>query len=153
MSGPGSFTGLRVGLAAIKALGEILVKPIAPVSLLEVVAAAGLIKTKSLAVLDAGRSEVYLGEYDGRGLGRQQLLTMTEFLTTAQGIPVVTADANIATAARQAGSSVVEIARPRADAVARLGWQKMQARELASPEELEANYIRRSDAEIFSAPK
>src|SRR5436189_934174 len=39
-SGPGSFTGLRVGLAAIKALAEILQKPIAAVSLLEAVARA-----------------------------------------------------------------------------------------------------------------
>src|SRR5205807_773356 len=37
-SGPGSFTGLRVGLAAIKALAEILDKPIAAVSLLEAIA-------------------------------------------------------------------------------------------------------------------
>src|SRR3954468_21809245 len=38
VSGPGSFTGLRVGLAVIKALGEILAKPIVPVSFLDVVA-------------------------------------------------------------------------------------------------------------------
>src|SRR6266576_6734973 len=40
-SGPGSFTGLRVGLAAIKGLAEILEKPIATVSMLEAVAIAG----------------------------------------------------------------------------------------------------------------
>ena len=58
VSGPGSFTGLRVGLAAIKALAEILHKPIVPVSLLEVVAVASRVSGKLLAVLDAGRGEV-----------------------------------------------------------------------------------------------
>ena len=38
-AGPGSFTGLRVGLSAIKGLAEALRKPIATVSILEAVAA------------------------------------------------------------------------------------------------------------------
>ncbi len=37
-SGPGSFTGLRVGLATVKALSEALQKPIVAVSVLEAVA-------------------------------------------------------------------------------------------------------------------
>src|SRR5258707_1134932 len=41
VSGPGSFTGLRVGLAAIKAMAEILGRLIAAVSLLEAVARSG----------------------------------------------------------------------------------------------------------------
>src|SRR3989442_2641781 len=63
-SGPGSFTGLRVGLAAIKGLAEILGKPIATVSMLEVVAIAGGMQGRVLAVLDAGRGEGYAGEYE-----------------------------------------------------------------------------------------
>lgn len=56
-SGPGSFTGLRVGLAAIKALGETLQKPIAAVSLLEAVAGEPPILAKSYQrwTLDAAK--------------------------------------------------------------------------------------------------
>ena len=63
-SGPGSFTGLRVGLAAIKGLAEILGKPIATVSTLEAVAHGSGCEGKVTAVLDAGRGEVYAGEYE-----------------------------------------------------------------------------------------
>ncbi|HEX4489476.1 MAG TPA: tRNA (adenosine(37)-N6)-threonylcarbamoyltransferase complex dimerization subunit type 1 TsaB, partial [Terriglobales bacterium] len=82
-SGPGSFTGLRIGLAAIKALGEILAKPIAAVSVLEVVAVSGALSTKCLAATDAGRTDVYAAEYDER-LGTERLLTMPEFLLSAK---------------------------------------------------------------------
>ncbi len=71
VSGPGSFTGLRVGLAAIKALAEILRKPIVPVSLLEVLALASGTQGKILAALDAGRGEVYVGEYEIAGESAQ----------------------------------------------------------------------------------
>src|SRR5438067_12268527 len=64
VSGPGSFTGLRVGLAAIKALAEVMRKPIAAVSLLEAVAMAGGVEGDVIAALDAGRNEVYAGEYE-----------------------------------------------------------------------------------------
>src|ERR1700729_2619205 len=48
-TGPGSFTGLRVGLAAIKALAEALAKPIAAISLLNAVALAAETNTKIFA--------------------------------------------------------------------------------------------------------
>ena len=67
VSGPGSFTGLRVGLAAIKALADVLQRPVVAVSLLEAVALAAGVNGRLTAVLDAGRGELYVGVYDVQG--------------------------------------------------------------------------------------
>src|SRR5580658_3383731 len=100
VSGPGSFTGLRVGLAAIKALAEILQKPIVSVSLLEVVAVASCAQGKVSAVLDARRGEVFFGAYEITGESahvlREELLSRPEFLTTARGSSVATPDSALA---------------------------------------------------------
>src|SRR5664280_3717370 len=64
VSGPGSFTGLRVGLATVKGLCEVLRKPLATVSMLEaLVLTHGRAGESAIAVLDAGRGEIYVGEY------------------------------------------------------------------------------------------
>ena len=151
--GPGSFTGIRVGLAAIKALAEVLEKPIAAVSLLEAVAVSGGSQGKVTAVMDAGRGEVYAGEYEVYGedarLLHERLLSRAHLLEAAMGSTVVTADHNLAEAVRGTGLPVAEIELPRSDVIARLGWKKIQAGKTVSPEGLEANYIR-SSSEIFS---
>jgi len=162
-SGPGSFTGLRVGLAAIKALAEALQKPIAAVSLLEAVACSGAGHSRVLAVLDAGRGDVYVGDYElGRQVRRpvERLLSREEFLVEAsrpeagfpeaKGRSVVTPDAVLAETVRTAGIQVELIEYPNSAVIARLGWERIQRGETVRPEELEANYIRHSDAEIFS---
>jgi len=151
-SGPGSFTGLRVGLAAFKALAEILQKPIASVSVLEVVACAAEREGRVVAALDAGRSEIYCGEYEIRNaratLIAQRLLTVPEFAASAAGRLVVTPDAKVGELAREKDLQLTLIDLPRADAIARQGFEKIQAGEIVSPEALDATYIRRTDAEI-----
>lgn len=157
-TGPGSFTGLRVGLAAIKALAEVLGKPIAAVSLLEVIAMAGSETGRVLVVMDAGRKEVFAGdcELDAshskiRVIG-EELIRLDELSSRADNRRLVTPDEDLGNQLRQNGVTVQIVTRPRSDAIARLGWRKIQAGETVTPEQLEANYIRRSDAEIFSKP-
>jgi tRNA threonylcarbamoyladenosine biosynthesis protein TsaB len=153
-SGPGSFTGLRVGLAAIKALAEILAKPIAAVSLLEATALAGGVEGRVVAILDAGRGDVYAGEYQVEGDTAQhraeRLLSKEEVIADARGAKLVTSDQAFASFAQAAGLAISVIEPISADSIARLGWKKLQAGDTVAPEQLEANYIRRTDAEILA---
>jgi tRNA threonylcarbamoyladenosine biosynthesis protein TsaB len=59
VGGPGSFTGVRIGMAAAKGLCEARSLRLAVVSRLEVLADAAAL-TDGLAVLDAGRAEFYV---------------------------------------------------------------------------------------------
>jgi tRNA threonylcarbamoyladenosine biosynthesis protein TsaB len=153
VSGPGSFTGLRIGLAVIKALGDVLSKPIAAVSLLQAMAVSGRSRGRVLAVLDAGRGDIYAGEYDidtsGAHFVSERLLSRSQLIESSSGSTFLAGDENLVGVARDAGLPVEEIELPRGDVIARLGWQKIQAGDTVSPEELEANYLRRS-GEIFS---
>ena len=157
-SGPGSFTGLRVGLAGVKGLAEVLKKPIATVSLLEAMAAFGK-KERIVVVLDAGRSEVFVGEYrkgelpEAMGESLMSMEQLVSILGRAGERPeIITADKNIAEMLRFRGLPVSEVQRPSSANIAQLGLLKVLRGETVTPEALDANYIRRSDAEIFSKP-
>jgi tRNA threonylcarbamoyladenosine biosynthesis protein TsaB len=153
VSGPGSFTGLRIGLAVIKAFAEVMAKPIAAVSLLEVLAGECQVQGKVTSVLDAGRNEVYLGEYDVSDAGtrfiREYLLSRDEWLTSAGQETIATPVHVLAEAARAKGLRVREVEWPRCDKIAQLGWRKIAKGATVSAQDLEANYIGRSEAELF----
>jgi tRNA threonylcarbamoyladenosine biosynthesis protein TsaB len=157
VSGPGSFTGLRVGLSAVKGLAEILQKPIAAVSLLEAIAARSAQKISPVAAaLDAGRNEVFWGLYkfrqDGRLEGEEKLLSQPEFLKEIEAtrpVCVITTDHSLADLASSSGVRVQEEERPGVESIARLGIGKLLACDTISAEALDATYLRRSDAEIF----
>ena len=155
-SGPGSFTGLRVGLAAIKGLAEVLNKPIVAISRLEVLAASASVEGMVVAALDAGRGQVYAGGYEvatGQArLEQECLLNEEEFVALVRGrsARVVTPDKLVMDWGQKHGFEALLVEHPRSDALACIGVNKLLAGETVAPAELEANYIRRSDAEIFS---
>jgi tRNA threonylcarbamoyladenosine biosynthesis protein TsaB len=159
-SGPGSFTGLRIGLTAIKALAEILHRPIATVSVLEAVAVAAAQDGRITAVMDASRGEIFLGSYevaDGRAAKIQEmLLSQDELLGHLKrrefGV-LVTPEAVVAKLLAQHSMAAKLIERPGSELIARIGLAKIRHGQIVSVDELDANYIRRSDAEIFSLPK
>ena len=152
-SGPGSFTGLRVGLAAIKGLAEVLSRPIATASLLEVLARLSGLQGKVRAALDAGRGELYLGEYEVAGnsarMLSQRLIGREEMSVWMPGLPIVVAERSLA----ESFGLVALVCGPLdAAAVARVGWNNICAGRTVTPEQLEADYMRRSDAEVFGKP-
>jgi len=76
----------------------------------------------------------------------------SDLSSAARGFVLSTPDPGLADLAQQVGLHVRLVA-PGADAIAKVGYRKLQAGETVTPEQLEANYIRRSDAEIFSKPR
>jgi tRNA threonylcarbamoyladenosine biosynthesis protein TsaB len=145
-------------LSAIKGLVEVLGAPIATVSLLEALASLSSRVGRVAAALDAGRSEVFFGLYQVSPLAtlctNENLLRQAEFLQQLNHERLdaaVTSDPallELASAARVVVTPQL-VARPGSESITRLGLRKLLAGETVSAEILDANYLRRSDAEIF----
>jgi tRNA threonylcarbamoyladenosine biosynthesis protein TsaB len=149
---------LRVGLGAIKGLAEASGKPIATVSMLEALASLSETEGMVAAAMDAGRNEIYLGLYfahpsqNACSLIDESLRTQAELLEQLEKQPeatLITSDESIANLASATKTKTELVKRPDATAIGRLGLRKLLAAETVSVEDLDANYIRRSDAEIF----
>jgi tRNA A37 threonylcarbamoyladenosine modification protein TsaB len=82
----------------------------------------------------------------------EKLLSRAEFQERARedGLELLlTSDAAVAELASAAGAKAEIVERPGSEMVARIGFRKLLAGQTVSIEALDANYLRRSDAEIF----
>lgn len=170
-NGPGSFTGVRVGLTAIKGLIEVWRKPAAAVSTLAAVAAAVPQASEwPIAVLDASRGEVYYGVYPkgplafvlrqpegpaGDGESYEDLVGVEEFrrrIEQRRGFRLCTPHAQLQGVLGD--SHPLTLVNPMlAASVGRLGRVLMEQGKTVDALGLDANYIRRSDAELYSLPR
>jgi len=148
--GPGSFTGVRVGLSAAKGLSEAGGVPLIAVSRLALLAAQGGGGVVH-AVLDAGRGEFYFGEYRGHKRLREALLVIEDLLPTVAGGTVVVCEAKVAQALSQLSPRIV--AEPGAVETLPFAMERAVAGEFDDAATLDANYLRRTDVEIFAKPK
>jgi len=160
VNGPGSFTGIRVGLSTAKGLAEGAGIPLIAVSRLALLAnAAGL--PHVLAAIDAGRGEYYVGEYRNGNKLSEMLLNGEETVAMAQqpGAGVLVCDesraddvsASACTALAICGPVYVQ--PPDAAEALRFSLGRFLAGDFDDLETLDANYLRRSDAEVLRAAR
>ena len=148
VSGPGSFTGVRVGLSAVKGLAEVSRIPVAAVSRLEVLAwKAGV----GSSALDAHRHEIFL-RLGGVGMEARELLAGAEDLAGIRQAPerIAVCD-GAAELLREAwpGTELVRVEAPSAADALQVCAERVRRGEFADLALLDGHYLRRSDAEIF----
>jgi tRNA threonylcarbamoyladenosine biosynthesis protein TsaB len=149
--GPGSFTGVRVGVSAAKGLSEAGGVPLIAVSRLALIAECVDGAGESVhAVLDAGRGEFYYGEYVGRQCLREALMGREDLIAAVAGGVVVVCEAKVAEVLAELRPRVVE--EPSAADALPLALERIAEKKFDDAAMLDANYLRRTDAEIFAKP-
>jgi tRNA threonylcarbamoyladenosine biosynthesis protein TsaB len=151
-SGPGSFTGVRVGLACVKGLAAALGKPAVAVSNLEAMASFGSAPRRAV-VMDARRGEIYGAVYDdaGRLASPEVVMTLAAWLDMLpEGEMEFIAMDPAALAGTRFEHARIATAPPAlAGAIARIALARFLGGEASDPAALDANYVRRSDAELL----
>lgn len=150
-SGPGSFTGVRVALSAAKSLAETSGKPIVAVSNLKALAWHGAAPLRA-AILDARRGEIYCGLYTStlELASAETVMKFPDWVAglPAEGIEFVSTDFAPFAGSAPHGIPVVEAPRFLAAAIARIAAAEYAAGRGSDPATIDANYVRRSDAEL-----
>lgn len=166
-AGPGSFTGVRVGLTTVKAWAEVYGKPVATISRLEGIAAQTADPAEYVAAfVDAQRGQVfgvlYQRECDNLSkLGEEVVIAPGNFvemageLANGKKVSWISPDpalieADSAWKERAQQSETIERASATlAGIIGRIGMRRLQDGKATDALGLDANYVRRSDAEIF----
>jgi tRNA threonylcarbamoyladenosine biosynthesis protein TsaB len=151
VTGPGSFTGVRVGLSVAKGLGEAAGVPLIAISRLATLAATAESHAGTVcALLDAGRGEFYCGNFRDQQAAGESLLAHDAAIAAA-----LRADLALCCEETVANVLLPEVAvrlvqEPAASDALPLAVKRLAARAFDDPVTLDANYLRRTDAEIFA---
>jgi tRNA threonylcarbamoyladenosine biosynthesis protein TsaB len=166
-AGPGSFTGVRVGLTTVKAWGEVSGKRIAAVSRLEALAAEAPGGTAWVAAFaNAQRGQVFGAVYQRNGtslmrVGDEMVIAPGKFveaaaeLANSESISWVSTDEECIVSEEEwkargmRGERVHRVSSVRAPMIGRIGMAALAEGRFTDALSLDANYVRRSDAEIF----
>ena len=149
-SGPGSFTGVRVGLAAVKGLAEAMGKRAAGVSNLQALAWFGRLPRRAV-ILDARRGQVYAAVYNAElePVLEETVLAFEAWLgSLAAGEYEFIAEAKWRERLAGTRFETMPFVEPPQALAAAIAYCAERNAGL-DPAAIDANYVRRSDAELF----
>jgi tRNA threonylcarbamoyladenosine biosynthesis protein TsaB len=147
-AGPGSFTGVRVGLTAVKGLAEAMQRKVVAVSNLAALAWFGTRSLRAVA-MDARRGEVYGAVYDAalRLVRDEVVMKFADWIgTLPEGDPELIAGGFVPPPVDLA---VTQAPPALAGAIASIAAVQFAGGLGKDPAEVDANYVRRSDAELL----
>ena len=166
-TGPGSFTGLRVGLTTVKAWAEVYGKSVVGISRLEALARILEVKVRWVASsYNAQRGQVFAALYKVEAntltrMGEELVVSPEEFVEFVEARagkdqvdwisldPKLIEDLGTFQQRVSAGDKLHLGPAELAPVIARLADERAQTGQFSNPLALDANYVRRSDAELF----